>query len=114
MLFHESINGQSFEIDTYKDYSGSTNPEQEERLIRKFIGLPITKQLVYYKNIRDPQSVVNIKTYKVGRIYRITDLWCDIEILTEDGIKKNIHSAFLAEMQKPSFVADMIAQQGKE
>ena len=77
-------------LDSDKIYSGKANPIQEEKLIRKAVGLPVTKQLVYYKDKHDPSSVVFVHDYR---------------------IKVRLHSVFFAEMQKPSFVADMIAQE---
>ena len=33
-----------------KLYSGAENPPEEERPVRKALGLPLKKQLVYYRN----------------------------------------------------------------
>jgi len=98
-------------LDSDKIYSGKANPIQEEKLIRKAVGLPVTKQLVYYKDKHDPSSVVFVHDYRIIDTYQITERWFVIEIYTEEAIKVRLHSVFFAEMQKPSFVADMIAQE---
>ena len=94
-------------------YDGGEKPSSEERLIRKAVGLPVTKQLVYYKDTLNPNSVVNVQSYKLIEMYQITERWFVVEVNIENEDTKRIHSTFLAEMQKPSFVADMKAQQEK-
>ncbi len=98
-------------LDSERIYTGNANPTQEEKLVRKAVGLPITKQLIYYKNKIDPSSVVCVHAYSIIAAYQITERWFVIEIYTEEGKTIRIHSVFLAEMQKPSFVADMIEQE---
>ena len=46
-------------------------------------------------------------------MFQITERWFLVEVTLENGETRRIHSAFLAEMQKPSFIADMKAQQNK-
>lgn len=92
-------------------YDGEEKPTPEERLIRKAVGLPVTKQLVYYEDTLDPNSVVKVLTYKLIEMYQITERWFVVEVSLENGTIKRIHSVFLAEMQKPSFITDMKAQQ---
>lgn len=104
------IGGDIVTLDSEKLYSGMDNPQGEEKLVRKVLGLPVKKQLVFYKNKLDAESVINIVTYQLVKMYNITERWYTIEINTADGNKARIHSSFLGEMQKPSFVADMIAQ----
>lgn len=94
-------------------YDGGEKPSSEEKLIRKAVGLPVTKQLVYYKDTLNQNSVINIESYKLIKMFQITERWFVIEVNIENGETKRIHSAFLAEMQKPSFVSDMKAQQEK-
>ena len=106
-------------LDTDKEYSGAdvdNIPEEEkaeEKLVRKALGLPITKQLVYYPNKRDASSVVNVVSYRVNRVYGESDKWYVIVITTETKQEVSIHSSYLGEMQKPSFVYDMEAQSKK-
>lgn len=97
-------------LDSEKRYTGTDNPENEEKLVRKAIGLPIKKQLVYYKDKRDADSIVNISEYKIVEMYDTTERWYTIEIYLEDGSEVRIHSGYLAEMQKTSFIADMAKQ----
>lgn len=97
-------------LDSEKVYTGINNPNDEEKLVRKAIGLPVTKQLVYYKDNRNSDSIVNITDYRLLEMYDITDRWYTVEITLVDGSKVRIHSSYLAEMQKPSFIADMAAQ----
>lgn len=113
MTWDFSENGEQITISSDDTYSGGEKPPQEERLIRKIIGLPITKQLVYYKNKLDSSSVVDITTYKVIKMFDGINRWFVVEVTTEEGNSISIHSSFLSEMQQPSFVADMKAQQRK-
>lgn len=92
-------------------YDGSEKPVAEERMVRKAVGLPVTKQLVYYKDTQNPNSVLKVLSYKLITMYQITERWFVVEVNLENGETKRIHSTFLAEMQKPSFIADMKAQQ---
>ena len=97
-------------LDSEKQYSGAENPDNNEKFVRRAIGLPVKKQLVYYKNKNDADSVVNILQYQLTEMYDITDKWYSVRITNEDGSSVLIHSAYLIEMQKPSFIADMAAQ----
>lgn len=99
-------------IDFEKKYSGKAKPNGEDKTIRKAIGLPLTKKLIYYPNKRDSNSAVDILQYQIVNMFDITDRWFTIEILTESGEKVRIHSSYLVEMQKPSFIEDMAAQMG--
>lgn len=98
-------------LDSEIIYSGKENPSAEEKLVRKAIGLPITKQLIYYVDKRDSKSAVNVMQYQLVEMYNITERWYTIEITAETGIVIRIHSLHLIEMQKPSFVTDMAKQE---
>lgn len=97
-------------LNTESVYSGSDFLNEEEKLVRKAIGLPVTKQLVYYKNKTDAESVVNVKRYQLIEMFDITEKWYTVEITLEDATLVCIHSWYLIEMQKPSFISDMAAQ----
>lgn len=97
-------------LDSEKKYSGMENPQDDEKLVRKAVGLPVKKQLVYYKDKADTESVINVLEYQLVEMYEITERWYTVEITLEDDSKVKIHSSYLAEMQRPSFVADMAAQ----
>ena len=97
-------------LDTEMTYSGAENPGDEEKLVRKAVGLPVKKQLVYYKDKRSSDSVVSVTSYQFIKMIDITEKWYVIEVMLVDGTKARIHSNYLAEMQKPSFIADIAAQ----
>lgn len=102
-----NIDEESISFDTDTVFKGEEKPTDNEKLIRKILGLPITKQLIYYKDIKDAKSVRNIKRYRIVKLYEITDRWATIEIELDDGEKVLINSMFLIDMQKPSFIDDM-------
>lgn len=109
------IDNDSVILDTETIYNGSSdNIPDNEKLVRKALGLPITKQLVYYPNKRDPASVVDVVNYRIASIVNgnFND-WYVIEITTKDSERTLIHNSYLVEMQKPSFVSDMNAQSKK-
>ena len=113
MTWHIQNGSEIIVLDSDSIYSGSANPSPEEKLVRKAVGLPITKQLIYYNDKHDPSSIVYVLSYRIIEMYQITERWFIIEIYTEDGKTVRVHSVFLAEMQKPSFIADMKAQEEK-
>ncbi len=89
-------------------YSGSDAINDYEKSVRKLLGLPLTKQLVYYADKTNDKSVIEIKEFKIAEIYTKTNIWCTLELVIDGiGQKINIHSDFFAEMQKPSFISDM-------
>ena len=98
------ISGNTVTIDTDTSYSGAAELRDAEKLVRKVVGLPVTKQLVYYT---DSNKAVPISNYSIKEFF---DGWFVIEITLTNGDTHNIHSTYLAEMQKPSFVADMARQ----
>ena len=97
-------------IDSNYQYSGEEEPDEAEKIVRKILGLPLTKRLVYYGKKDDPNSKVNIISYQVLEMYEITERWFTIQIHTNDNQDVFIHSGYLAEMQKPSFISDMAEQ----
>ena len=99
-------------LDTDVVYSGKEKVEGEEKLVRKALGLPVTKQLVYYGNPTNADSVVKVREYRLSEMYDVTENWYTVDVLLEDGSRELIHSLYLAEMQKPSFIEDMAAQAG--
>ncbi|MBR6951641.1 MAG: hypothetical protein IKH56_07915 [Oscillospiraceae bacterium] len=97
-------------LETDKYYSGNENPDDQEKLVRKTLGLPTTKSLVFYSDKTRPSSMVQINKYQIVEMFNNIDRWYTIEIETIDGQREKIHSMYLAEMQKPSFIADMANQ----
>ena len=97
-------------LETNKDYSGAKELSEEEKQVRRALGLPVTKQLVYYRDKRDAKSIININSYRIIEMYEITDRWYTMEIKTAEDRTYIINSMYLTEMQKPSFIADMASQ----
>ncbi len=91
-------------------YSGSEKLDDNEKLVRKAVGLPVTKQLIFYKDKRTVDSVINVVSYQLVEMFDALDRWYTVEVTLSDGEKVRIHSSYLIEMQKPSFIADMAAQ----
>ena len=74
--------------------------------IRKKFGLPITKNLRFMQHNQDLSYTEHkIIDYFVAKQY--PSGWAEIRIILEDNSSLLIHSAFLAQMQKPSFIEDM-------
>ena len=97
-------------LDSEKLYSGAEKPDGEEKLVRKALKLPLTKKIVFYKDKRKADSVVDVITFQLKEMYDISERWYTIEVTLADGTKTLIHSGYLIEMQKASFVDDMAAQ----
>lgn len=93
-------------IDSDEWHIGTEPDDKQDRDLRKLLGLPVTKALVYYKNPRDESSKMNVLKFRVVKIYEISDFWAIIEIVTDTGRNVHIYSAFLAHMQKPAFVKE--------
>ena len=98
-------------LDSEIKYTGKDNPSEEEKMVRKAVGLPVKKQLIYYTNKHDANSAVNVMQYQLIEMYDITERWYTVEITLDNGTSVKIHSGYLAEMQKPSFIADIAAQE---
>lgn len=92
---------------TIRLFSGGKELDDEEKAMRREIGLPVTKQLVYYPDKHAADSVTNVTHYRIEKTYNTTEKWYTIEITTENGTKVKINSLFLVEMQKPSFLEDI-------
>lgn len=97
-------------LDSEKTYLGGKDIDDGEKSIRRAVGLPVTKELVFYTDKRNADSAVPIETYRLIEMYTITDPWFTVEVKLKNGSTEKIHSLHLIEMQKPSFVADMLAQ----
>lgn len=104
--FKEKDKTVNVSVDSDKWYIGTAPDDKQDRDLRKLLGLPVTKALVYYKNPRDESSKMNVLEFRVVKIYEISDFWAIIEIVTDTGRNVKIYSAFLAHMQKPAFVKE--------
>ena len=110
MRQEERVKDEAVIPDTEKAYSGMEDPEKEERTVRKALGLPAKKQLVFYKEKRNAESAVNVREYRILKTHSAAELWYTVEVTLEDGSRIRIHSDHFAEMQKPGFAEDMAAQ----
>ena len=93
-------------VDTTSIHPGTAKELSEGELdVRRLLGLPLTKDLVYYPDPRDNRNVP-VTDYRIAEMYDISDPWFTITFSTGSR-QVCIHSMFFAEMQKPSFVTDM-------
>lgn len=91
---------ETLEIEIYSGLTFSGEALEEEKELRRFLGLPLTKKLVYKKRAKYP----NWETFNVEKVV-IEELYSDWFTLNVDGVK--IHSAFFSHMQKSNFEKDM-------
>ena len=106
-----TIEGNIVVLDSSVIYSGEEKPDDSEKLVRKAVGLPVTKQLVFYKNKHDTDSAVKVKGYRLVEMYDISDRWYTVEVILDDNTAVLIHSGFFKEMQKPNFVSELLEQE---
>lgn len=86
-------------------FIGDDEEKTKEKELKKEMKLPVTKTLVYYRRSDDfGWRMYKVLTWKIAE--RIAD-WYTLEIEVEGLGKVKIHHAFLAQMQKPTFVKDM-------
>lgn len=111
MVREFKVNDDTIILDSEKDYSGSDEISDEEKVIRRFLGLPIKKQLVYYLDKKDKNSIIGIERYRLVEMYGNEDAWCTVEIFLKNNESVRIHSRYLVEMQKPSFIEDIKKQE---
>ena len=98
-------------LDTDATYIASGTLTDQDKLIRKVLKLPIKKDLVYYRNIHAADSTAPVTSYRILSMYDVADPWYTLELTLADNTTVNIHSTFFADMQKPSFIADIIASE---
>lgn len=91
-------------------YSGKPSENEAEKNVRRELGLPVTKQLIYYLDKSDPNSFIDVENFKIIESFEITAKWYMLDVTIKTGDVIRIHSSHFAEMQKPNFVADMAAQ----
>lgn len=100
------------EVDPSTWFPGGGEQDFECRIIRQLLGLPLTKQLVYYHNKHDAGSMALVTDFRIAEVYQKSDIWFDVEILVHTpgnqcGQKIHIHSAYLVEMQDRNFIKNM-------
>ena len=103
-----TVDGEQIILDNITWHPGAEKKPQDptERLVRKALKLPITKQLVYYPNTFEKKTF-NIVRYRLNEFYDVSDKWYFVHVELENGEIVNIHNAFLSEMQSPSFIEDI-------
>ena len=81
------------------------NLSESDSDLRRLLGLPITKDLVYYSEVNE-ESKKKVDKYTIDQIFTVTEPWFVLKVfMGEDTVK--IHHRYFAEMQSPTFVADM-------
>lgn len=81
--------------------------EETSNAVKRLLGLPVTKQLVYFRKINGSWEQYPVESWEIVQEYSDS---CTLEIYVEEFGKINIHHAFLSEMQRPSFERDMEEQ----
>ena len=94
------------EINVGMECPGSASGLTENELdVRRFLGLPTTKDLVYYPSSREDKKIP-VDKFEVDQIFTITEPWFGLTLYMEDATVK-IHHRYFAEMQSPTFISDM-------
>lgn len=79
---------------------------EEEREIRKSLGLPVTKPLRYMQRVGGGFEEKAVASYEIVETTPISGTHT-LLVTLEDGTQKRIFAPYFAEMQKPSFERDM-------
>lgn len=82
-------------LDSEETYSGGKDLDDRQKSVRRAVGLPITKELVFYTGKSNADSVVSIDTYRLVEMYTITDPWFTVEVKLKNGSMERIHSLHL-------------------
>lgn len=80
---------------------------EEEKALRKELGLPVTKELRYMRRILGGYEELKVNEYEVADFYETMH---SLLITLSSGEKIRILAPYFAEMQKPSFERDMQEQ----
>lgn len=93
-------------IDIGTEGAGSAAALTEDELdVRRFMGLPTTKDLVYYPSSREDKKIM-VDKFVVDQVFTITEPWFGLVLYMGDNTVK-IHHRYFVEMQSPTFVSDM-------
>ena len=93
------------------DDVGTSGPGSAEALteadtdLRRLLGLPITKDLVYYSSVRE-ECKKAVDKFVIDQIFTITEPWFVLMLFMGKETVR-IHHRYFAEMQSPTFVSDM-------
>ncbi len=94
------------EIEVGMEFPGAAAALTETELdVRRFLGLPTTKDLVYYPSSREDKKIL-VDKFMVDQIFTITDPWFKLILYMGDD-NVNIHHRYFVEMQSPTFISDM-------
>ncbi len=85
---------------------GYTASNPREKDIRQVLGLPVLKQFVYYPS-RHGSKPISIKNFFVSESY---ESFYTVTITLDNGRTLNIHHKYLKQMQSPTFLKDMEAE----
>ncbi len=93
----------------YRPYSGVKMVTAEADIaIRRYLGLPITKQLHYYKDKRNENSKTPVTEFQLIEKYDgFLGDWYTVEITLTEGETRRLHSDYFKEMQAANFVKKM-------
>lgn len=81
--------------------------ENDTKELRKALGLPVTKGLVYWLQERPGcWKQLSVADYEIAAVYEPSGSR-SVRITLEDGRQVRILGDFLADMQKPSFLSDV-------
>ena len=93
-------------IEVGTEDAGSAEALTEEELdVRRFMGLPTTKDLVYYPSSREDKKIP-VDKFVVDQVFTITDPWFNLVLYMAENTVK-IHHKYFVEMQSPTFISDM-------
>lgn len=100
-------------LDFDKWYSGVKPQDENEKNVRKWLKLPVTKSLVYYSSTLNPDSKMDVIEYRIcecnfSEMYQ--EYWVILEIKTKSETASKtvkIMSWFLHQMQSPTFFDDI-------
>lgn len=81
--------------------------EDTTSAVKRLLGLPTTKPLVYFRRIVGGWQQYPVVNWEIIQEYSDS---CSLKIHVEELGDINIHHVFLSEMQKPSFERDMEEQ----
>ena len=80
--------------------------ETDTKELRKELGLPLTKRLIYWNKNEGLWEKCNLTDYEILETLQPSES-CIIKITLESGKQVNILSEYLSEMQKTSFLKDI-------
>lgn len=106
-------------LDFDKWYSGVKPQDENEKNVRKWLKLPVTKSLVYYSSTLNPDSKMEVIEYRIcecnfSEMYQ--EYWATLEIKAKSETASKtvkIMSWFLHQMQSPTFFDDIKEESGE-